>query len=113
LWVRRDQPVDERFDGATFLGVKYTQGPGCTAVGGVPAFGVQGKLSFTTPAKTELVENSNVMAVLSSRSRRRTPDWNRDGRDIALPASSTALSWSLSAIIGPPCVRNTYDELSS
>src|SRR5215813_6137649 len=51
--------------------VKYVHGPGFTAVGGAPAFGSHGKPLWTTPAKTELVEeNNNVVAVVSISSRR-------------------------------------------
>src|SRR5262249_13280577 len=90
--------------------VKYTQGPGRTALGGLPAFGAQGKLSFTTPAKTG-VAVSNVIAVVNSRSRRRMPEWNCDGRDLSLKAPSAALSSILSVIIGLPHIRNAYDVL--
>src|SRR5262249_16884593 len=83
-------------------GVKYTQDPGCTAVGGEPAFGAQGKLSFTTPAKTEFVANNNVIAVVSSSSRRCMAGWDRDGRGMPLAASSAALRSSLLVIIGLP-----------
>src|SRR6201984_459086 len=49
--------------------VKYIHGPGVTAVGGAPASGAHGKLYWTTPAKTEWVENNNVVAVVSISSR--------------------------------------------
>ena len=54
-------------------GVKYTQGPGCTGVGGLPAFGDQGKLPFKSNAAAEVVENMSVIAVVNSSSRRLTP----------------------------------------
>src|SRR5215831_8558702 len=53
--------------------VKYAQGPGCTGVGGLPAFGAQGKLPFTSNAEAEVVENISVIAVVNSSSRRFTP----------------------------------------
>jgi hypothetical protein len=53
--------------------VKYIQGPGCTGVGGLPAFADQGKLPFTSNAEAEVVENMSVMAVVSKSSRRLTP----------------------------------------
>src|SRR5580704_6352848 len=80
--------------------VKYVQGPGLTSVGGAPAFCSQGKLPWTTPAKTEFVENNNVVAVVSISSRRRMPDWNRGGWGIPLPTSSGELSGGLLVIIG-------------
>jgi hypothetical protein len=58
--------------------VKYTQGPGRTGVGGLPAFGDQGKPPFTTNAEAEVVENISVMAVVNSSSRRLTPALDRD-----------------------------------
>src|SRR5437899_13001738 len=54
-------------------GVKYTHGPGCTAVGGVPAFVAHGKLPLTTSARAEGAENTKVMAVAMSNARRRQP----------------------------------------
>src|ERR1700736_4135091 len=69
-------------------GVKYTHGPGCTAVGGVPAFVAHGKLPLTTSARTEVAENTKVMAVVMSNSRRRMPGSERDEPGIPSPALS-------------------------
>src|SRR5439155_13019472 len=51
-------------------GVKYTHDPGCTGVGGAPAFGAHGKLPLTIRARAEVVENNNHTAVVASSSRR-------------------------------------------
>src|SRR5262249_18402332 len=72
-------------------GVKYTQGPGGTGVGGLPAFGDQGKLPCTTNADAVVVENMSVIAVLNSSSRRLTPGVDRDA----------ALNWISSATMVP------------
>src|SRR5262249_25238874 len=58
--------------------VKYAQGPGCTGVGGAPAFADQGKLPFTSNAEAEVVENMSEIAVVKSSSRRLTPGLERD-----------------------------------
>src|SRR5260370_27843067 len=73
---------------AASSGVKYTHGPGCTAVGGVPAFVAHGKLPLTTSARAEVAENTKVMAVVMSNSRRRTPGSERDEPGILSPALS-------------------------
>src|SRR5258708_1892171 len=83
-------------------GVKYTHGPGRTAVGGVPAFVAHGKLPLTTSARAEVAENSKVMAVVMSNSRRRTPGSERDEPGIPSGALSRisfatiVLSWIVS-----------------
>src|SRR6516164_4098608 len=96
--------------------VKYVHGPGFTAVGGAPAFGSHGMRLWTTPAKTEFVENNKVVAVVSINSRRRMPDWRRDGLGVPLPASSGELGWSLLVIIGLPHIKGiptTYFQIST
>jgi hypothetical protein len=67
--------------------VKYAQGPGCTGVGGAPAFADQGKLPFTSNAEAEVVENMSEIAVVKSSSRRLTPGLERDL--VLIPSSCT------------------------
>jgi hypothetical protein len=55
-----------------------TQGPGCTGVGGLPAFADQGKLPLTSNAEAEVVENMSVIAVVNKSWRRLTPGENGD-----------------------------------
>src|SRR5262245_30455327 len=71
-------------------GVKYTQGPGCTGAGGLPAFGDQGKLPFTSNAAAEVVENMSVMAVVKSSSRRLTPPEHCDFASSRISAATMA-----------------------
>jgi hypothetical protein len=68
--------------------VKYTHGPGRSAVGGVPALGAHGKLPLTTNARAEVAENTKVMAVVMSNSRRRTPRLERGEAGIPSPTLS-------------------------
>src|SRR5215468_10981115 len=91
--------------------VKYVHVPGFTAVGGAPAFGSHGMPPWTRPAKTEFVENNNVVAVVSISSRRRMPDWHRGGRGIPLPASPGELGWSLLVVIGLPYIKRDTDDV--
>jgi hypothetical protein len=79
--------------------VKYTQGPGCTGVGGAPAFADQGKPPFTTNAEAEVVENMSEIAVVTNSSRRLTP-----GEDFASSRVSTATMAFLD-----PCIRGFPD----
>src|SRR5438105_5416349 len=69
--------------------VKNAHGPGCTGVGGVPAYGAQGKLPLTTNAWAEVPENSKPIAVvvISSRRRRPEPDGDEPGT-VAAPTLS-------------------------
>src|SRR6516165_2735705 len=69
--------------------VKYAHGPGRTGVGGLPAFGDQGRLSLTTNAETEVVENIRVIAVVNSSSRRLTPGSDRDVAVIWISSAAT------------------------
>jgi len=71
------------------MAAPYTQGPGCTGVGGLPAFADQGKLPFTSNAEAEVVENMSEIAVVNSSSRRLTPGLERDL--VPIPSSCTTM----------------------
>src|SRR5712672_862394 len=74
LRVRRDQPVDERFDGGTFLRSEIhprSRLHWCWRAAGIRGPGHPPP--FTTNAAAEVVEVISVIAVVSSSSRRLTP----------------------------------------
>src|ERR1700720_2324967 len=70
-------------------GVKYNHAPGPTGVGGAPAFGAQGKLSFTISARAEAVEKNSATAVVASSSRRLKPE--ADDRSLEAPNQSSSV----------------------
>ena len=87
--------------------VKYTHGPGCTAVGGVPAFVAHGKLPLTISARAEVAENTKAMAVVTSNSRRRTPGSERD--EPGIPSADKALkAYQRRTIAADAVIAATY-----
>src|SRR5215831_6048293 len=87
--------------------VKYAQGPGCTGVGGLPAFADQGKLPFTSNAEAEVVENMSEIAVVNSSSRRLTRALERD---LVLIPSSCRTMVLLAAFRGFPMAVQKPDS---